>query len=117
MSDYGASSHFVNSNLIGDIESRMNDTVKLGPQATIVVAGHSTLRGVSMGILAVRVTDAQRFLHGMLLPAMNAPGLGRHLFSGGTTALKMIDTIITKESYLDAGQFKIPLRKDIDALQ
>ena len=73
-SDCGASSHFVYSNLIGDIESRITDIVKLGPPATIVVAGHSTLRGVSMGSLTVRVTDAQEFLHDMLLPAMNGPG-------------------------------------------
>ena len=59
-SDCGASSHFVDSNVIGDIESRVNDNVKLDPRAKIVVAGHSTLRGVSMDIiLIVRVTDAQ----------------------------------------------------------
>ena len=50
----------------------------------------------------------------MLLPAINVPGLGRHLFSGGTAALKGINTVIIKESYLDVGQFKIPLRKDTE---
>ena len=92
----------------------MKDIVKLDPPATIVVAGHNTLRGVSMGTLAVRVTDAQGFLHDMLLPAMNVPGLGRHLISGGTAALKGINTVIAKESYLDVGQFKISLRKDTE---
>ena len=114
MSDCEASSHFVDCNLIGDIESRMKDIVKLDPPATIVSAGHRALRGVSRGILTVRVTDAQNFLHDMLLPAMNVPGLGRHLFSGGMTALKGIYTIIAKESYLDVGQFTIPLRKDTE---
>ena len=90
----------------------MKDIVKLDPPATIVVASRSTLRGVSMGTLTVRVTDAQGFLHDTLLPAMNVPGLGRHLFSGGTAGLKRIDTAIAKEQYLDVGQFKIPLRKD-----
>ena len=66
----------------------MKDIMKLDPPATIVVAGHSTLRGVSMGTLIVRVTDAQGFLHDMLLPAMNVPGLGRHLFLGRTATLK-----------------------------
>ena len=104
-SDCGASSTF-----IGEIESRMKDTVKLDPPAMIVIAGHNTFKKVSMGILIVRVTDAQGFLHDMLLPAMNVPGLGRHLFSGGTAAMKGINTVIDKESYLDVGQFKIPLR-------
>ena len=109
-SDCGASSTFGDSNFIGEIESRMKDTVKLDPPAMIVIAGHNTFKKVSMGILIVRVTDAQGFLHDMLLPAMNVPGLGRHLFSGGTAAMKGINTVIDKESYLDVGQFKIPLR-------
>ena len=115
-SDCGASSYFVDSNLIGDIEARMKDIVKLDQPATIVVAGHSILRGISMGTLTVRVTDVQRFLHDMLLPAMNVLGLGRHLLSGGTAALKDINTAIAKESYLDVGQFKIPLWKDTECL-
>ena len=67
-----------------------------------------------MGTLTVRVTGTQGFLHDMLLPAMNVPGLGRHLFSEGTAALKGINTVIAKESYLDVRQFKIPLRKDTE---
>ena len=67
-----------------------------------------------MGTLIVRITDAQGFVHGMLLPAMNVPGLGHHLFSGGTAELKGINTVIAKESYLDVGQFKLPLRKDTE---
>ena len=42
---------------------------------------------------------------------MNVPGLGRHLLSGGTAALKGTNTVIAKELYLDVGQFMIPLRK------
>ena len=45
---------------------------------------------------------------------MNVPGLGRHLFSGGTAALKGINTPIAKKPYLNVGQFKIPLRKDTE---
>ena len=58
----------------------MKDIVKLDPPAL----SHNTLRAVSVGTRIVRVTDAQRFLHDMLLPAVNVPGLGRHLLSGGT---------------------------------
>ena len=86
-SDCGASSYFVDSHLIGDNESRMKDTAKLDPPATIVVADLNTLRGVSMGTFTVRVTEGQGFLDDMLLPAINLPRIGRHLFSGGTAAL------------------------------
>ena len=92
----------------------MKNVFKLDPSATIVIAGHSTLSGVSMSTLTVRVTDAQGFLHDMLLPAMNVPRLGRHLFSGETAALKGVNTVIAKESYFDYGQFKIHLHKDTD---
>ena len=92
----------------------MKDIVRLDPPATIVVAGYSTLRGVSMGTLTVRVTDAQGVFHDMLLPAMNVPGLGRHLFSGGTAARKGINTVIANKSYLDVDQFKILLREDTE---
>ena len=54
MLDCGASSYFVDGNLIGDIESRMKDIVKLDPSAKTVVASHSTLRGVSTSTLTVR---------------------------------------------------------------
>ena len=86
--DCGASSYFVYSHLIGDIESRMKDIVKVDSPATIVVTGHSTLSGVSMGTLTVRVTDAQGFLHGMLLPAMNVPGLPVTCFQEGRWRLR-----------------------------
>ena len=91
--DYGASSNFVDSHVIGDFELRMKNIVKIDPSA-----------------------KAQGFLLDMLLPAMDVPGPGRHLFSGGTTASKGVNTIIAKESYLDVGQFKISLRKDTDYL-
>ena len=117
ISDCGAPSDYVHSNPIGDIESRMKDIVKLDPPATIVVAGHSKLRGVSVGTLTVTVsvTDGQDFLHDMLLPAINVSGLGRHLFSGGMVALKGVNTVIAKESYIQVGQFKIGLRKGTES--
>ena len=110
-SDCGAPSHFVDSNLIGDITSRMKNIMKL--DLTIVIAGYNTPREVSKGTVTVRVTGAQDFLHKTLLPAMNMPGFGRHLFSGGRVVLKGLNTVSTKESYLDVGQFKILLRQDM----
>ena len=110
-SDRGASSHFFDSHLIGDIKALTNDIVKLDPSATIVVAGLSTLSGVSMGTLTVRVTDVQSLLDGMLLLAMYVPGLGRHLLPKGTVASIGVDTVIAKASCLGFDQYKIPLRK------
>ena len=78
----------------------MKDIVKLDQPTMILVAGHSTLTGVSIGTLTVRVSDAQGFLHGMLLSTMNVPGLGRHPFSKETAAYKGINTFLAKESYL-----------------
>ena len=72
--------------------------MKLHPPAMVVVAGHSTLRGVRMGTLTVYVTDAQGFLHNMLLSGMNVPGLNGHLFSERTVALEWVSTVIAKES-------------------
>ena len=113
-SDCGVSLHFVDSHLIGDIESRMKDFVKFDPSATIVDSGRSTISVFSMSTLTVCATDAKGSFHDLLLPAMNMSGLGRHLFSGGMMALERVNTAIAKESYLDVGQFKLPLRKDTD---
>ena len=73
----------------------MKGTVKLDPPSMIVVAGHSTLRGVSMGTSTGRITAAQGFLRDMMLLAINVPRLSRHLFS-----LKGENMVITKEPYL-----------------
>ena len=112
--DCGASLHFDDSHLIGEIDLQMKDTKKLDPSETIVVASRSKLSGVSMGILTIRFTDTQGFLHDMLLPAIIVPRLAHYLLSGGTAALKQVNTVNTKESYLDVGQFKISRRKDTD---
>ena len=58
-----------------------------------------------MSTLTARATDAQGFIHNMLLLTMNVPRLGCHMFSGGTVALKGVNTIIAKQSYLNVGQF------------
>ena len=95
-SDCGTSPHFVDSHLKGDMESRIKDIVIHDPPVTVIVAGHSTLSRVSIGTLTVRITGAQGYIHDMLLPAMNMPGLSRQLFSGGKAALKGVKMIIIK---------------------
>ena len=106
--------HFVDSHLIGNIESRMKDIVKLDLPATTVITDHSTPSGVSMGTLSVRVTGVQDFLRDMFLPAVNVPGLSRHLFSGRAANLKGVNTAIVKEPSLDVDRFKMLSRKDTD---
>ena len=96
-SSSGLSSHFVDGHLIGNIESRTKNIGKLDPPAALIVAIYSTTSGVGMGPLTVRGTDAQGFLYDILLPVMNVPRLGRHLFSGGMVASKGVSTIISRD--------------------
>ena len=48
----------------------------------------------------------------MQLLVTTMPELGWHPFSGGTAAAKGVDMVIAKHSYLDLGDFTVPLRKD-----
>ena len=50
--------------------------------------------------------------HSVQLPVTVVPGLGRHLFSGGSAATREVPTLIATNSYLDMGDFTVPLRKD-----
>ena len=70
-----------------------------------------------MDTLIICVTDIQEFLHDTLLPALNMPGLGRHLFSVETVALEGMNMAFAKELYLDAVHVKIPLHKDTECLR
>lgn len=88
-SDCRASSHFIGSHLINDVESTMTELVELDPPATIIVVDYGTHNGVSMGTLTVRTKDEHGVAHSILLLAMNVSRLGRHLFLGGTAALRV----------------------------
>ena len=70
-----------------------------------------------MGTLTVRVTYAQGFLHDMLVPTMNVPGLGRHLISGGTMALKEINTVIPRNRTRTLVSSRFFYEKTLNALQ
>ena len=70
-----------------------------------------------MGTLTVRVTDAQGFLHDILLPTMHIPGLDHHLFLGGTVALKGVNAVIAKGSYLNVVSLRYLYVKTATALQ
>eukprot|EP00903_Cladosiphon_okamuranus_P018846 g17334.t1 len=110
--DTGASSHFLDSELLPDLEQRMIECTKIDPPLRITVAGQGQLPGTAKGVLKVIVTDQHGNSHPVRLPFICVPNLGRHLFSGGTARKQGVSTFIGPTSFLDVGVFKIPLRSD-----
>ena len=84
--------------------------VHLEPPVIINVAGGHRLSGVGKGILIVEVEGQQGIKHLVQLPVTIVPGLGRHLFSAGTAATKIMSMVIAARSYLDLGNFKVNSR-------
>ena len=84
--DTGASSHSIDNQLLLGIEHKMNHYVQLDPPVTINVAGNHRLYGVGQGVLVVQVLNHIGSKHYVQLPVTVVPGLGRHLFSGGSAA-------------------------------
>ena len=89
----------------------MNYYVHLNLPVTINVAGNHCLYTVDQGVLVVQVLDHLGSKHSVQLPVTIVPGLGRHLFSGGSATMKGVNMVIGKNSYLDMGAFTVPLRK------
>ena len=110
--DSGASSHFIDNQFLQGIEHKMNHYVQLDRPVIINVAGNHRLYGVGQGVLFVQVSDHIGSKHSVQLPVTVVPGLGRHVFSGGSAAARGVTMIIATQSYLDMGAFAIPLRKD-----
>ena len=90
----------------------MVEYVRLDPPVTINVAGNHRLFGIGKGVLVINVLNHVGSNHSMQLPVTIVPGLGQHLFSGGTAAAKGLSIVIANHSYLDLGDFTVPLRKD-----
>ena len=90
----------------------MNHYVQLDPPVIINVGGNHRLCGVGQGVLFVLVSDHIGSKHSVQLPVTVVPGLGTHLFSGGSAATRGVTMIIATNSYLDMGAFAIPLSKD-----
>ena len=109
--DSGASSHFIDNQLLPGIEHKMNHYVQLDPPVTINVAENHRLYGVGQGVLFVQVLDHIGSKNSVQLPVTVVPGLGRHLFLGGSAGTRGVTMIIATNSYLDVGAFAIPLRK------
>ena len=108
----GASSHFIDNQLLPGIEHKMNHYVQLDPPVTINVAGNHRLYGVGQEVLVVQLLDHIGYQHYVQLPVTIVPGLGKRLFSGGSAATPGANMIIATQSYLDMGAFTVPLRED-----
>ena len=111
-SDSGASSHLNDGQLLPGIKLKMHHYVQLDSPVTINVAGNHRLYGVDQGVKVVQVLDHIGSKHSVQLPVTIVPGLGRHLFSGGSAATIEVNMIIASNSCLDMGAFTVPLRKD-----
>ena len=110
--DTGASNHFLDSELLPELEQRVVEYIKIDPPLLINVAGKGQLHGTAKGALKVTVTDEHGDPRPVRLPFICVPNLGRHLFSGGTARKQGVSTIIASTSFIDMGTFKIPIRPD-----
>ena len=82
--DSGTSNYFIDNQLRHGIEQKMIIFVRVNPPVTINIAGKHDGLGVGKRVL-VDVPD-QISKHPARFPFTIVPGLGRHLFSGGTAA-------------------------------
>lgn len=89
----------------------MINYVNLDPPVTITVAGSHRLSGIGKAVLVVIVVDHLGAKHSVQLLVTIVPGLGRHSFAGGKTARKRVNMVVSNNSYLDLGEFQVPLRK------
>ena len=78
--DSGASSHFIDNQLLPGIEHKMNHYARLDPPVIINVAGNHRLYCVGQGVLFVQVSDHMGSANSVQLPVTVVPGLGKHLF-------------------------------------
>ena len=111
--DTGASSHFVDTDLLPEITNHMIEYTKIDPPLVIDVAGKGKLQGTAMGAVKVNVSDHHGLARSIRLPFICVPTLGRHLLSGGTAMKHGIGVLFTPKSpCLDMGAFKIPVYPD-----
>ena len=115
--DLGPSKHFIDSNLIRGVDSRMQEYARIEPTMEITAAGNNVLRGTAQGILLVVVRGTDDALKTVKLPIALVPGLKRNLFSTSAAAKKDGETIIEPEgSSLDLGVFSVQLTR-IDSIE
>ena len=113
--DSGSSKHFIDPELICEVESRMQEYTRIDPPMEITTAGNNVLRGTAQGILLVVVRGTDDALRTVKLPIV--PGLKKSIFSSSATAKKGVKTIIEqKGSSLDLGAFSVQLTR-LDSME
>ena len=104
--------HFIDSELIRGVESRMLEYARIEPPVEVRAAGDNVLRGTAQGILLVVVRGTDDVLRTVRLFVVLVRGLKRHIFSSLAAAQKGIKTVIEqKSSFLDFGAFSIQLTR------
>ena len=75
----GLSKHFIDPELIPEVESRMHEYTRIKPPMVITTAGNNMLRGTAQGILLVVVRGRDDGLRIVKLPiGVLVPGLKRN---------------------------------------
>lgn len=106
------SDHLIDNPLLHDIELIIINYVHLTPPVTTIVAGHHRVFGVGKRVLVVNVVDHQGSKHPVQFPDTIVPARGCHLFWGETASAKRMNMVITKRSYLDLCDVRVPLGQD-----
>ena len=91
----------------------MLDYMRFSPPMRILTAGGHLLSGTGKRVLLSIVTDQQENQHSARLPAIIVPGLGKHLLTPVyALRTKGVGTTFAANSFVDLGEFRIPLRPD-----
>ena len=110
--DSGATSHFIDPNLITGCYSLVKTITPLVPPHVIITTGDHRLCGREQGQLPVLVRDFHGQLHQVSLSVILVPGLGRHLFSTGAAKRRGVSTVFAATDYMAVGDLRIPLRTE-----
>lgn len=87
----------------------MHNYVRLEPFMTISTAGHHLLHGTGKGAITSIVTGSQGHRRSVRLPAVIAPGVGKHLFSPVDVLTKGVSTGFCPDPNVAISDFKIPI--------
>ena len=93
--DSGASGHYLDSNLITDLDNILDDYTVLEHPLKIVGVGGHELHGVGEGVITALALDVEGDERKVRFKCTTVPGLGRHLFSTGAATKKGAYTIIS----------------------
>ena len=118
--DSGATSHYLDDQLIPGLKDKMDSYKCLDQVKQIRTAGSATIYGTAEGILPVTFKSSTgKVIHGQL-EATIAPGIGRHLFSVGQANKKAgIKTVISDKPCLilrDGTLISLQSRKNVFTL-